>query len=131
MNKITDKIVGGVGDSPKRVETNAKVLGRSTYIADMVRPGMLQGAILASPHAHAKILSYNIEDALALPGVKGVITGDDFGHDYMGPFIKDEAAIAKDKVRYVGEPVAAVAATSEAIARQALGLIDVEYEEVE
>ena len=130
MSKITNEIVGGVGDSPKNVETNEKVLGRATYIADMVRPGMLQGAILPSPHAHAKILSYNIEDALALPGVKAVITGDDFGHDYMGPFIKDEAAIAKDKVRYVGEPVAAVAATSEAIARQALGLIDVEYEEL-
>ena len=122
------KIEGGVGSSPKKLETRQKVLGRAAYIADMVRPNMLHGAILGSPHAHARILSYDLAAALALPGVKAVVTGDDFGHHYMGPFIKDEAAIAKDKVRYVGEPVAAVAATSEAIARKALRLIEIEYE---
>lgn len=121
-------ISGGVGTSPKKIEAREKILGRAKYIADLYRPNMLHGAILSSPHAHARILSYNSEAALAVPGVKAVITGDDFGHDYMGPFIKDEAAIAKDKVRYVGEPVAAVAAVSEEIAREALGLIEVEYE---
>lgn len=124
------KISGGVGLSPKKIETREKVLGKAKYIADIYKPNMLHAAILSSPHAHALILSYKTDQALALPGVKAVITGDDFGHDYMGPFIKDEAAIAKDKVRYVGEPVAAVAALSEEIAREALGLIEVEYKEL-
>lgn len=124
------KIHGGVGASPPKLETREKVLGRATYIADMTRPNMLHGAILPSPFAHARILSYDTSAALALPGVKAVVTGDDFGHDYMGPFIKDEAAIAKDKVRYIGEAVAAVAAVTEDIAREALHLIDVEYEEL-
>jgi len=128
MNKMTPEISGGVGDSPRKVETSEKVLGRARYIADLSRPGMLHGAILPSPYVHAKINSYNTEAAMALPGVEAVITGDDFGHDYMGPFIKDEGAIAKDKVRYIGEPVAAVAATSPEIAREALELIEVEYE---
>lgn len=124
------EIAGGVGTSTKKVDVISKVTGNAKYIADLYRMNMLHGAILASPHAHARILSYDIEAALALPGVKAVVTGDDFGHDFMGPFIKDEAAIAKDKVRYVGEAVAAVAATSEEIARAALKLIDVEYEEL-
>ena len=128
MNKMTPEIVGGVGDSPKKVETTEKVLGRAKYIADLYRPNMLYGAILSSPHAHAKILSYKIEGALELHGVKSVITGDNFGHNFMGPFIKDEGAIAKDKVRYIGEPVCAVAATSPEIARAALGLIEVKYD---
>ena len=130
MNQMTPEIYGGVGDSPKKIETSDKVLGRSKYIADLHLPGMLHGAILPSPYAHAKILSYNIEAAMALPGVEAVITGDHFGHDFMGPFIKDEGAIAKDKVRYVGEPVAAVAAVSSKVARSALGLIEIEYEEL-
>jgi CO/xanthine dehydrogenase Mo-binding subunit len=119
-----------VGTSPKKLETQEKINGRAKYIADLYRPNMLHGAILTSPHPHAKILSYNTDAAIALPGVKAVITGENFGHDYMGPFIKDEGAIAKDKVRYVGEPVAAVAAITEKIARTALLLIGVEYEEL-
>ena len=124
-------ISGGVGSSPKKIETREKILGRAKYVADLYRPNLLHGAILSSPYAHARILSYNSDAAQAMPGVKAVITGNDFGHDYMGPFIKDEAAIAKDKVRYVGEPVAAVAAVTEEIAREALGLIEVEYEELQ
>ena len=126
---MTD-IPGGVGASPAKLEINEKVLGRAKYIADLYRANMLQGAILSSSHAHARILSYNTAAAMALPGVEAVITGDDFGHDYMGPFIKDEAAIAKDKVRYIGQPVAAVAAVSEEIARAALRLIEVEYDKL-
>jgi CO/xanthine dehydrogenase Mo-binding subunit len=128
MNKITPEIVGGVGDSPNKVELKKKLLGQAKYIDDLYRPNMLHGAILPSPHAHAKIISYNVEAARALPGVKCVITGDNFGDNFMGPFIKDEGAIAKGKVRYIGEPVCAVAATTTKIAKTALGLIDVKYE---
>src|SRR5262245_49208901 len=91
---------------------------------------MLQGAILGSPHPHARIKSYDIRAALAVPGVHAVLTGDDFCDHRMGAFIKDEHAIAKGKVRYVGEPVAAVAAESEAAAKLAARLVKVEYEEL-
>ena len=87
-------------------------------------------AILGSPHAHARILSYDVSLALAAPGVVGVITGDDVPDGRMGAFIKDEHALAKGKVLYVGEPVAAVAAETIQQARAAVNLIRVEYEEL-
>ena len=119
-----------VGLSLPKLETVEKVTGRAQYIADLSRPGMLHGAILQSPYPHARILRYDTSAALALPGVHAIVTGDDFGEHRMGAFVKDETAIAKGKVRYVGEPVAAVAAEDEATARQACQLIDVEYEEL-
>src|SRR5690349_15861332 len=91
---------------------------------------MLNGAILGSPYPHARIRSYDLRAALQAPGVHAIITGDDVGDHRMGAFIKDEHAIAKGKVRYVGEPVAAVAADTEAQARLAARLIKVEYEEL-
>lgn len=123
--------VGGtVGKSVAKPDNLEKVQGRAEYIADLYRPGMLHGAILASPHAHARILGYDLTDALEAPGVVAIITGDDVGDGRMGAFIKDEHAIAKGKVLYVGEPVAAVAARTEEEARQACRLIRVEYEEL-
>jgi len=119
-----------VGQSLPRLEIREKLTGRAQYIADMTRPNMLHAAILASPHAHARILAYDITEAVKLKGVVAVVTGDDFGHGKMGPFIKDEGPIAKDKVRYVGEAVAAVAAEDEATARQAARLIRVSYEDL-
>lgn len=121
---------GAVGQSLPRREAREKVTGRAEYIADMVRPGMLHGALLQSPHAHARILSYDVSEALALPGVVDVLTGDDVGNGRMGAFVKDEHAIAKGKVRYVGEPVAAVAAEDEATARRAARLVRIAYEEL-
>lgn len=121
---------GAVGQSIPRLEVREKTTGRAQYIADMSRPGMLHGAILQSPYAHARILSYDVSEALAMPGVVDVLTGDDLGDGRMGAFIKDEHAIAKHKVRYVGEPVAAVAAETETIARWAARLIQIEYEEL-
>ncbi len=119
-----------VGQSVPRLEIREKVSGRAQYIADMMRPAMLHAALLASPHAHARIRGYDVSAALKLPGVAAVVTGEDFGDHKMGPFIKDEGAIAKGKVRYVGEPVAAVAAEDEATARLATQLIEVDYEEL-
>lgn len=123
--------VGGtVGKSVAKPDNLEKVQGRAEYIADLYRPGMLHGAILASPHAHARILGYDLTDAFNAPGVVAIITGDDVGEGRMGAFIKDEHAIAKGKVLYVGEPVAAVAARTEEEARRACRLIRVEYEEL-
>ena len=120
----------GIGRSVPRLEIREKVTGRAAYIADLYRPNMLHAAVLGSPYPHARIRSYDISAAMQAPGVHGVITGDDVGDDRMGAFIKDEHALAKGKVRYVGEPVAAVAAETEAEARFAARLIKVEYEEL-
>lgn len=120
-----------VGRSIPKLENREKVLGRAEYIDDLYRPGMLHAAILGSPHAHAKIISYDVSEALAAPGVVAVLTGDDVPADgRMGAFIKDEHAIAKGKVLYLGEPVAAIAAETLEQARAAVNLIRVEYEEL-
>jgi CO/xanthine dehydrogenase Mo-binding subunit len=119
-----------VGRSRPRLDVREKLTGRAVYVADMHRPGMLHGAILGSPHAHARILGYRIDRALAAPGVRAIITGDDCPDARMGAFIKDEPAIARHKVRYVGEAVAAVAADTEGQARAACRLIEVDYEEL-
>ncbi len=119
-----------VGKSLPKLENLEKVAGRAAYIADLVRPGMLHGAILGSPLPHARIKGYRLEAALAAPGVVAIVTGEDVGAGLMGAFIKDEPAIARGKVRYLGEPLAAVAAESEAEARAACRLIEVELEEL-
>lgn len=121
---------GGVGASIARPDIREKLIGRARYIADLSRPGMLHAAILQSPVAHARIKGYDTRAACTVPGVAAVLTGDDFPDGRMGAFIKDEHAIAKGKVRYLGEPVAVVAAETEAIARRAASLIDIEFEEL-
>ena len=123
-----DLHLGGVGHSVPKLDNREKVLGKAEYIADLSRPHMVHGAVLGSPHAHALILGYDVSEALAAPGVVAVITGDDVGTGRMGAFIKDENAIAKERVRYVGEPVAAVAAETEQQARAAASLVKVDYE---
>lgn len=121
----------GVGQSAPQIEAQEKVSGSAQYIADLYRPNMLHGALLQSPHAHARIVGYDISQAAAMPGVHAIVTGDDLQEQWrMGAFIKDEHALAKDKVRYVGEPVAAVAAETEALARAAAAAIAVTYEEL-
>jgi CO/xanthine dehydrogenase Mo-binding subunit len=119
-----------VGQNIQKVDVREKVTGRAAYIADLSRPGMLHAAICQSPLPHARILGYDTSEALAVPGVRCVLTGDDFTEHFMGPFIKDEGPIAIGKVRYVGEPVAVVAADDEATARRAARLIKVDYEEM-
>ena len=120
-----------VGRAVPQLEGDEKLNGSAQYIADLYRHDMLHGAILQSPHAHARIRGYDIAAALALPGVRAVVTGEDIDERHrMGAFIKDEPALAKGKVRYVGEIVAAVAADTEAIARAATRLIRVDYEEL-
>lgn len=115
------------------VDGIAKVTGRATYTFDVQLPGMLYGKILRSPHPHAKILNIDATEALKLPGVKAVVSGKDTLGIKQGIWRRykelcDEQVLPMDKVRYIGEPVAAVAAVTEEIAEQALDLINVEYE---
>jgi len=130
MTDQTPFVGGAVGKSFAKLDNAEKAEGKALYIADLYRPGMLHGAILPSPLPHARIKGYKLDAALAAPGVVAIVTGDDVGDGRMGAFIKDEHAIAKGKVLYVGEPVAAVAAKTEAQARAACRLIEVDYEEL-
>jgi CO/xanthine dehydrogenase Mo-binding subunit len=117
-----------VGHDVPRIDGGEKTTGSASYIDDMAVPGMLFGAMAFSDYAHARILSYDTSEALKLPGVKAVITGEDFDSVLGGVFLKDEPPIATGKVRYLGEPVAAVAATDLKTARLAAQLINIEYE---
>ncbi len=118
-----------VGTRPIRPDGIDKVTGRARFGADMSAPGMLVGLILRSPHAHARIRSINIAKAEALPGVKAVVTRADFGNvsdDDLRDILHN--VMAHDKALYDGHAVAAVAAISTSAARQALKLIEVDYE---
>ena len=111
----------------------AKVTGRATYTFDVKLPGMLYGKILRSPYPHARILNIDTSKAERLIGVKAVVTGKDTLGIKQGiwrryPELCDEEILAREKVRYIGEPVAAVAAVDEDTAEEALDLIEVEYE---
>jgi xanthine dehydrogenase molybdenum-binding subunit len=127
-----------VGTRPIRHDGLDKVTGRAKYGADMLMPGMLHGKVLRSPLAHARIISIDTREALALPGVRAVVTGADFpilenkmidfGETQGNNRMLGENLLARDKVLYKGHAIAAVAATSPHIAEEALRLIKVEYE---
>ena len=118
-----------IGRPQRKIDGLAKSTGRAAYTDDLVLPGMLHGKILRSPHPHARIVSIDVSAAEALPGVHGVVTGADLPTAYgIIPWTPDETALAVDRVRYVGDGVAAVAAVDEDTAVEALGLIRVEYE---
>jgi len=116
-----------VGARVPKLDALEKVQGKATYIHDLKVPRMLYGKILWSEHAHARIRKIDTSRAEKLPGVKAVITGYNTPEIKTG-FFKDNPVLKKDKVRQFRDEVAAVAAESEAIAEEALGLIDVEYE---
>jgi len=103
--------------------SHEKARGEAKYTVDVNLPGMLYAKVLRSPHAHARIVKIDVSRAKALPGVKAVLTHKEVGHITVGA----EAAL-DDRVRYVGDKVAAVAAESEDVAEEALELVDVEYE---
>lgn len=118
-----------IGQRLRKIDGLAKSTGRAAYTDDLVLPGMLHGKILRSPHPHARIVSIDTSRAEALEGVHGVLTGRELPTSYgIIPWTPDEHALAVDRVRYVGDGVAAVAAVDEDTALQALGLIEVEYE---
>ncbi len=116
-----------------RLDTPDKATGKAVFVDDISKQGMLFGAMLQSPHAHAKILSIDTSQAEDLPGVKAVITAKDVGDIHFGvsPARYDETVFAADKVRYVGDEIAAVAATTLDIALKAVTLIEVKYEILE
>ena len=116
-----------------RADYHEKVSGSALYVNDLVRPDMVYARLLRSTLPHARIVSVDKSEAEALPGVVGVFCGEDLHDGFCketkwGLYFKDRPIIAKDVVRYVGEPVVAVLATSEAIAEDAIELINVEYD---
>jgi CO/xanthine dehydrogenase Mo-binding subunit len=127
-----------VGTRPVRPDGVPKVTGTAQYGSDMAMPGMLTGRILRSPHAHARIRGIDASKAAALPGVKAIITAQDFPEqkfEYVGPervaqnfWHMTRNIMAREKVLYEGHAVAAVAAASKSIADAALALIEVDYE---
>jgi CO/xanthine dehydrogenase Mo-binding subunit/aerobic-type carbon monoxide dehydrogenase small subunit (CoxS/CutS family) len=118
-----------IGKNVRRIDTPSKVSGRLKYAGDMTMPGMLHVQVLRSPHAHARIMSIDASAAEAMEGVAGVITSADVpGEDGFGVFVNDQPIMARDKVRYVGEAVAAVAAEDPLTAKRALSSINVVYE---
>ncbi|MFP6740102.1 MAG: xanthine dehydrogenase family protein molybdopterin-binding subunit, partial [Alphaproteobacteria bacterium] len=134
----TDRVLKQVGTRPDRPDGVDKVTGRARYGADITAPGMLMAKVLRSPHPHARIRAIDTTKAEALTGVKAVITRDDFpdvGADETIPSEEDDMlrhvahnVMARDKVLYEGHTVAAVAATTIAIALKAVALIEVDYE---
>ncbi len=125
-----DRKLKVVGTNPVKHDGPDKVTGRAKFGADLIVPGMLFGKILRSPHPHAVVKSIDTSKAEALPGVKAVCTAVDFPEIPQGSGFGDMTRniMAREKVYYDGHPVAAVAATSESIAKKALKLITVEYE---
>ena len=127
--KEREQVFSVVGQRLPRVDGWAKVSGRAQYVDDLSLPGMLFGKLVRSTRAHARLRAVRTERALQLPGVVAAITGRDVPVRYsVFPVGQDETALAVDKVRYVGEPVAAVAAVDEATAEEAARLVEVDYE---
>src|SRR5262245_2279267 len=112
------------------VDGPEKVSGRAKYTADLVVPGMLAGRIYRSPYSHAEVLDVDVSEALRLPGVKAIVTGADCDKTFgVLPIARSEHPLARDKVRYRGEPVAAVAA-DDATAKRAVELIKLKVREL-
>src|SRR5512146_1792501 len=106
--KETTQIPRPVGESVARVDAREKVTGEAIFTDDMqFGPGLLHARIKRSPHPHALIKSIDVSKAKALPGVKAVVTGEDFP-GYIGLYLKDRFIFARDRVRYVGEAIAGV-----------------------
>ena len=120
---------GGVGKSVPRPDAAAKATGQAQYAADLFFGGMLHAAVLRSEHAHARVIRLDAEEARSAPGVRALLTAADVpGSKVHGLVVEDWPVFAWDKVRYVGDALAAVAADTPEAARKALDLIRVEYE---
>ena len=117
-----------VGHSLPRMDAPGKVTGTAVYASDFALPGMLHGKLLRSREPHARLVRIDAARARALPGVRAVLTAADVPDVRYGGALKDETVLARDRVRYVGQPVAAVAATTREAAEAALAAIEVVYE---
>ena len=120
-----------IGGHVPLVDGPDKVSGRAKYTADFVAPGLLAGRIFRSPYSHAEILEVDVSAALLLPGVKAIVTGADCDKTFgVLPIARSEHPLAREKVRYRGEPVAAVAAIDDATAKRAIDLIKLKVREL-
>ncbi len=121
-----------VGVSTPRIDGIEKVTGEAKFTGDLMMPGLLEAKVLRSPLPHALIESIDTSKAESLPGVVAILTRDDLGDidPYYGNCLRDRAVVAIDRVRFVGEPVAVVAAEDALTAEEALSLIDVHYQEL-
>ena len=119
MNEVVP--THNIGDYVPMIDGPEKVSGRAKYTADLMAPGMLAGRIFRSPYSHAEILDVDISEAMKLPGVKAIVTGADCDKTFgVLPIARSEHPLARDRVRYRGEPVAAVAAIDDDTAKEAL-----------
>jgi len=121
---------GAIGRRIPRGDAVLQVTGQVRYAEDIRLPGMLHVKFLRSRYPHARVLRIDTSRACAAPGVIAVITGQDVPFNRMGAIRQDQPVLADDRVRYLGDPLAAVAAETEEAAYQALGRIDVEYDEL-
>ena len=129
MNEIV--AAHNIGDYVPLVDGPEKVSGRAKYTADFVTAGMLAGRIFRSPYSHAEILNVDISEAAKLPGVKAIVTGADCDQGFgVLPIARTEFPLARDRVRYRGEPIAAIAAVDDATAKEALRLIKLQVREL-
>ena len=120
-----------IGKYVPMVDGPDKVSGRAKYTADLIAPGMLAARIFRSPYSHGDIVEVDISLALKLPGVKAIVTGADCDRGFgVLPIAREERPLAHDRVRYRGEPVAAVAAVDDATAREAIRLIKLRVREL-
>ena len=122
-----------IGESIPRIDGLPKITGNAQYVADLSLPGMLHTAVLRSPHPHALLTRVDATEARKTPGVKAVLTGPDILEmegisPFYGPAFRDQPILAVERVRHVGECVAAVAADTREAADKALSLVEVEYE---
>ncbi len=129
MNKVLP--AHNIGDYVPMVDGPEKVSGRAKYTADLIAPGMLAGRIYRSPYSHGDIVEVDISEALKLPGVKAIVTGADCDRGFgVLPIAREERPLARDRVRYRGEPIAAVAAVDDATALKAIRLIKLTVREL-
>jgi xanthine dehydrogenase molybdenum-binding subunit len=128
MTQKTTRDVRGVGLAIPRPDGAEKVTGRVQYVADLQPRGLLHAKLLRSPHAHARIVRIDTSRARALPGVRAVLTAADIPQLKRKAPTRSHAVLAIDRVVFVGQPVAAVAADELAIAEEAIDLITVEYQ---
>ena len=122
--------MSALGENFSRVDGPAKLRGWAQFTGDIEMPGMVYAKVLRSSYAHARLLRVDISRAVKLPGVVAILTRDDLKgmNSHFGPVVKDQPVVAMDRVRYVGDIIAAVAAEEKDIAEEAVELIEVEYE---
>lgn len=129
-DKLKERSFSSIGKAAPRIEGVQKVSGKARYTVDHLLPGTIWGKVLRSPHPHARIVRIDTSRAESQPGVIAVVTAADIPTVLTGRRLRDMPMLAKDRVRFIGEKVAVVAAEDRDVAQEAAQLIEVEYEEI-